>query len=206
MHAVTEKDLEDLEAFLDGALDLEEARALQARLANDEPLHAALDDLRAQRAIRRSVWIGNEPDSAAIMRLNVRLEESMRHAERHALWRNLSRWGTAIAACVLMGIWIGNSVLPAGSGASAPGPVVASSGGGAHGVKQPDPVGSVAGVPAEWTGGYHVSLLDETGRVQAVQQFRTLEEAREFAHDLGRWQTRRQQIRQGKIQLVADQF
>ena len=46
-----------------------------------------------------------------------------------------------------------------------------------------------------------------TGAVQtAVQNFDSLEKAREFAQDLGCWQQRQHQMRDGAAVVVADQF
>lgn len=192
---VNDKDLENLEAFLDGALELDASDQVQARLEYEPKLADALEMLRAQRAMRRAMWDANEPAPIAVMRLNASLDKAISHADRSVFWRTASRWGTAAAACVLMGIWIGNSTLPGSAPRS--GESVAASAGAVP----------VAVTPAaEWNDGYHVSILDNAGHVQAVQRFSTLEQAREFANDLGRWQTRQQQVRQGKIQLVADQF
>src|SRR5579859_2604932 len=48
---VPEQDFETLSAYLDGQLTSEQRRVLEARLAEDAPLRAALDDLRATLAL-----------------------------------------------------------------------------------------------------------------------------------------------------------
>jgi len=54
--------------------------------------------------------------------------------------------------------------------------------------------------------GYHVNLVDESGHVVATQTFDTLEQAQEFADDVGRWQVTRRQMQDGHVQLVAEEF
>jgi hypothetical protein len=43
-----------------------------------------------------------------------------------------------------------------------------------------------------------VALTDEAGNITAVQKFDNMEDARNFAADVGRWQARQQQIQQGQ--------
>jgi anti-sigma factor RsiW len=55
-------------------------------------------------------------------------------------------------------------------------------------------------------GGYQVALTDQDGRVVAVQQFRSLQEAREFTADLQKWQQRYRQVQNSGVRLVGDDF
>ena len=48
--AVTENDLEMLESYLDDALEGAQVEGLRARLADDQELRAALEQIRHERA------------------------------------------------------------------------------------------------------------------------------------------------------------
>jgi hypothetical protein len=54
--------------------------------------------------------------------------------------------------------------------------------------------------------GYDVAIIDETGRVLGVQQFSTLEQAREFSEDLKRWHERQEQLRSGQVTVRSAKF
>ncbi|HWB54255.1 MAG TPA: hypothetical protein VG722_08680, partial [Tepidisphaeraceae bacterium] len=54
--------------------------------------------------------------------------------------------------------------------------------------------------------GYDVQLKDEGGHVVAVQHFQTLEQARQFVQDVGQWQQRQEQMHNGNVTFVSDQF
>ncbi len=189
--------LRTLEAHLDGALDGADDAALLDRLRIEPELADAVGRLRAERALRGALWAANEPTPVAVMRLTSHLDEAIHHARRGAFWGAVSRWGTTVAACILMGIWIGNSVMRDGTPIA--GPSVAGIAGAGGSVVAG---GGGDGVPS----GYHVTLVDDRGQVEAVQRFPTLEQAREFANDFGQWQDRRQQVRQGRIQRVGDPY
>jgi hypothetical protein len=54
--------------------------------------------------------------------------------------------------------------------------------------------------------GYQVALVDQNDQVKAIQTFDSLEKADEFTRDMKQWQERQQQLRQGAVVIVADQF
>ena len=51
-----------------------------------------------------------------------------------------------------------------------------------------------------------VALTDEAGNITAVQKFDKLEDAREFAAEVGRWQARHQQIQNGNVVMTTTKF
>jgi hypothetical protein len=107
VNPVSEQDLERLEDYLDGTLAPDESVALHARLADDADLDAALGELAEQRASRAAAWATLEPTQDAADRFAERVIAATRRQERQSrLWR-AGRFGTAAAACVLLGLFMG---------------------------------------------------------------------------------------------------
>src|SRR5689334_2887682 len=98
-----ETDLELLESYLDDELSSLEHDALQQRLSRDPALAGALDELRAQRALRRSLFARLEPDDATVQRVVSAIDQKV---ENHVVWtaraRSL-RWLSGVAATLLIG-------------------------------------------------------------------------------------------------------
>jgi hypothetical protein len=104
---VSEQDLELLEDYLDGALTPEESERLRARLAEQSVLAATLDELRDQRAARAVLWASLEPREDEAGRFAERVIIAARRQDRQSrVWR-VGRFGTAAAACVLLGVFMG---------------------------------------------------------------------------------------------------
>jgi hypothetical protein len=188
---VPEHDLQLLESYLDDALAASQVEVVDARLAREPRLGEALGSLRAQRAVRAAVWQAIQGDGHATEALSQRLRRGItRHELMTRLLRGL-RVGGGVAACVAL-VWGGWMI----RGASAPsvarvvGPVPAR-----HAV-----------VPVDAAGIYRVALTDEAGKVIAVQPFTKLDDARQFADDLERYEARRREVRQGSAVLVSDHF
>ena len=191
---VTDADMEALERYLDDAMPPAEAEAFQLRLARDGALADALAAARAMRALRQAAWESMEPAHADADQFAAAVLVGARRRERWERVWQIGRAVTAAAACIALGFaagWMGRGEA---------GPIAAE-----RAPARPEPV--ALRVPAmDGADGFQVALADEAGNVLAVQRFARLEEAQEFAADLGRWQVRQQEVQQGDLVLVADQF
>jgi len=174
------EDLETLEAHLDGALTPPEAELLGRRLAAEPALADVLDRLRAQRDVRRAVWASYEPDESEAKSAAATVLAAAVREERWQRSVSLARRATAAAAVVLLAFAAGwgargkVSPLPRRSTTIHTGDshLFATSGGGSGNESFP------------------VALTDEHGKIIAVQHFNDPARAREFAEDVGRWQSR----------------
>jgi hypothetical protein len=190
---VSEQDLELLEAYLDGELSAQEAAEVRMRLAGDLHLSAELETLRAERAVRQSVFETYEPTELEAAAVVARVE---RQVMRRRGWDRLNRglrWASAAAACIIVGFFVGS---------------LGRDGGGTPVVndqlpQRPIRINNDHQSPSQ---PYFVRITDETGRVVAVQQFATYEQARAFVEDFGKWQQRQKQVRDGKVLMVGDRF
>jgi hypothetical protein len=175
--SASDQELEALDAWLDGA---GEAPSAPPEL---------LTQLRGERAARAAVWASLEPSDAEVDRFVDRIASQIRRDGMRRQVRGPWRFAAAVAACAAIGFsggWLLRGKQPAGH-------IVAAS------------QSHVApGVEAVVT--YQVALTDEKGRVTAVQNFDSLEQAREFTRDLGQWQERQRQLRDGAAVIVADQY
>ena len=105
--AVTDDQLEMLEAYLDGELPAEQEGALLARLAAEPELAAAMDSIRAERDVRSAVWQACEPDDNSVQRLVMKVEAAV---DRDAVWaRRYAKWRipSAVAASIVLGFFVG---------------------------------------------------------------------------------------------------
>lgn len=182
---ISTNDLESLEMYLDGALSDDQADIMRKRLATEAGLPAALEELRAQRAVRQAVWTSLEPDMASVDRLHWRLRGAIANQQRghrsHP-WR-FGRIGSVAAACIVFGFfagWFGRGNGVAGpNGATVPG----GSGETPVAIDQQSPSTPVlnpAGTPIL------VPVTNEYGQVVAWQRFRNTGEAKDFTEDLHR--------------------
>jgi hypothetical protein len=202
--SASETDLELLETYLDDQLTAEEGDALRRRLASEPALVAAMDQLRQERELRREVYASMESDRGTDHVLRAVRAAATREIVRGGQMRILRRVSAA-AACLVVGVLAGWMW----RGGSAPQP---SQPGGTAVVSRPsnpnislvEDGGSPRG--RSRVGGYNVSITDDFGRVLAVQHFDTLNEAREFSNDLGRWQNKQRQLRNSDIKLIGDEF
>ena len=113
--ALTQDDIELLEMHLDGELSPSDVTLLTHRLATSSDLAAALHELRAQRDLRAAVWRSFEPNELGAQQLAWRVRGAMADRRQHpfeSTSRSLTRWGSALAACIALaffGGWWGRS-------------------------------------------------------------------------------------------------
>jgi hypothetical protein len=111
VNPVPEQLLEQLEAYLDGALAPDEVERLNVRLATDPELAEVLDELRGERETRALVWRANEPSPAQANAFADRvITTARRNSRREFNWGRLGRFaqfGSAAAACLLLGFFCG---------------------------------------------------------------------------------------------------
>lgn len=168
--SVTETDLEQIEALLDGALSPEESTALESRVRAEPAVAAAVAEARRLRA-DRAEWFRaceGDPVDADLLAASIRRAAHVQtSAFRWSRWRQR----LALAACLILGVGIGWLGLPSNR------PGVAPVGGASA---------SLSGDRAPRT--YQVRLMDASGRLVHIQRFESIEDARQFADDLNRWQ------------------
>lgn len=188
--AVTENDLEMLDGYLDDALEMGEVEALRARLAGDVELASALEQVRSERAARRSFFAALEPDDAEVAKLTARVRASIdRRADFSRLLRPLRYLG-ALAACLAIGFFARGLLERPHAG---------------------DPSNLTVAdrnrsVQVEKLESYQVTLRDDSGKIVGVQHFNSFEKAQEFAADLARWQSRSERLASGQFVLHNDRF
>jgi anti-sigma factor RsiW len=186
---VSETDIELLESYLDDALASGEVEALRARLTSEPALVLALEQLRRERAARRSYFAALEPaDEDANAFAATVLAKTRAAATRSS--RSVFPWPlrylAAAAACVALGFFArGLFDKPAATDTAI----------------NPKP-----GVDVQRVDTYVVTLRDESQRVIGVQRFDSLEKAQEFAADLARWQARSERLASGRFVIHADKF
>jgi anti-sigma factor RsiW len=182
---VSDQDLEQLDAYLDDALDVPEVDALRARVERDPDLAAALEQARRERATRKSLFAALEPDDATVTTLinNVR-REIKRHHRTTTFARPVRLLG-ALAACLAIGFF---------------------SRGLFDRPRADQPLAQDKNVTVQPVTQYQVTLRDDAGKIVAVQRFDSLDKAQAFAADLARWQARSENLAAGRFVLTADRF
>lgn len=191
MRPLTEIDLELLDGYLDDTLSPGQVQHVAQRLAAEPELAAAMHEMRAQRTLRAAAWRSMEPTEARAARLARQINSvTARERRRRTLTRTV-RFTAAAAAAI--------SVFVAGWFLRSPGSP------GLLAREAPRGNASV-GVPPTPAGGYQVTVIDRAGHALPVQNFSRLDEAREFAHDVVQFETRRQEARVGEAKLVSQQF
>ena len=201
--SVTDEQLEQLEAYMDGELHAEQEDVVRRQLESDSALVAALDMLRSERDVRGTVWRSYEPSDAAVQRLVMKVEQAV---DRDMVWAHrLAKWRipSAAAACILIGFmvgWVGRGT-PSSPGAPVGSGGIASSG-------EPNailpiqprvaPGGGLATVGAR-TGPVDLAIVDENGKQLGVQRFNSVEDAARFVEDLQRWQRAQEKLKSGNV-------
>ena len=197
MPVVSEQDLEQLEAYVDGELSTTEEDALRARLAAEPILAEAMRRVRADRDIRMAVWKGCEPSEAAVARLIAKVDAAVDRTSNWSYKLSTLRRVSAAAACIVLGVLIGRAgdgiggggnMMPSGPVASVP-----SGGGGAP----------ARGMQTNVSHPIEFPIVDEQGRPVAVQRFQTLREAQEFLEELNRFHRMQEQLRNGGGQILV---
>jgi hypothetical protein len=177
-------DSELLEAHLDAALSPEQAESLGRRLATEPRLAGELERLRAERRVRRAAWASYEPEPP---RAAAAAEAALVLAERTERWRRTGarvRGATAAAAVVLLAFaagWAARGGRP-GPSAEPQSPVSRT--------RATHPFASSGASAGDGSASFPVALTDEHGNIIAVQHFDDPRQARQFADDVDRWQSR----------------
>jgi hypothetical protein len=164
---VSDEDLEVLENYLDGALAPREVERVTRRLSVDPDWADALDRLRAERAVRQAVWQSIEPDVPAAHAAGRAAAAAAVRADRSFRFARRLRRASGVAAGLLVafaGGWLARGRLPSPA--------------------------AVPSNPAAATE-FQVALTDDGGNIIAVQHFSDPRQARQFAEDVGRWQSHR---------------
>jgi hypothetical protein len=107
VNVVSENDLELLEEYLDEALGPVESERVRIRVLEDPAFAAALEQLRAERNTRAAVWASLEPSDRAVREVTRRV---LAETRRSHVWLQVSqfaRFGSAAAACLLIGLFMG---------------------------------------------------------------------------------------------------
>ncbi len=183
---VSDEDLELLEAYLDGELPGSEGDALIDRLRTEPALASAVATLRDERAARATAWLSYEPSQDSVDRLIGRVE---RKVDNHYSWSNrLSklRIVSGVAACILVGVFMGY----AGRGRNQPN-LSPGQGAVAQGT-------SVITAGTSSNGSVEVPIVDEYGRIVAVQRFASAGEAQQFVEEMRQFQQKQEQIHAGE--------
>jgi anti-sigma factor RsiW len=188
---MTDRDLELLDGYLDGALSDAELREAEQRLETDVLFIGALARLRSDRELRSQVWQSMQVDDGAADRVMDRIDEALSRRESWAgrlrTLRYLSAAAAVILVCFMGDVWLqrhGQVNLPTGA---------------VNGDMTVQPKSSG---PHQQ---YQVILKDGSGRVIGVQQFDSLEKARLFEEDMNKWQERHLDM-QNSAQPSADKF
>ncbi len=197
--SVNELDFDTLQTYVDGELPPAECEGLWRRIAVEPELSAALEQLRADVALREIVWSSMEPTDLQVVRVE---SDTLRAVRRQKLY-NLVNRATAVvsvaAACILFGFtvgWLGHErYVPSGSlqAAGSPNPNV-------QNVFNPVP-----NTPRP-ANKFIVNVHDSAGNVVASQTFDTLEEAQHFAEDVNKAQAVHQDARDPFIVPVSGHF
>jgi anti-sigma factor RsiW len=179
-----ETEIERIEESLDGAMGQNEVVVLRERIAAEPALAELMEHVRGERAARAAVYAGLEPGDTEAQALADQIISTARRSvppQHRVPWRS----AIAVAACMVIGFFAGWAWR--------------------GGVRRSAGVSPNHGIPTA-VATYRVALTDEQGRVTAVQDFDSLEKAREFTHDVDQWQARQRQMRDGAAVIVADQF
>jgi hypothetical protein len=209
---VTDEQLEQLEAYMDGELPSEQEGDLLRRLAAEPELAAAMATLRAEREARGAIWQSYEPSDAAVQRLVHKVEQAV---DRHYVWANrFARWRipSAAAACIVFGFlfgWVGrsNSYQPGIPGGAT---LVAE-----NSTTAPQPMQAPFATPGLTTvnnqrthlvpAPVDLPIVNEYGQRVGVQRFNSIEEAGAFVEDLSRYQRTQEKVINGNVTLTGVQ-
>jgi anti-sigma factor RsiW len=197
--SVNEIDFDTLQTYVDGELPPAECEGLWRRLAVEPELSAALNQLRADVAMRQIVWSSMEPTDLQVVRVE---SDTLRAVRRQKIFNLINRASAIVsvaAACILFGFtvgWLGHErYLPPGSMQAA-------------GNTNPNVQTVSNNVPsgAHPANKFVVNVHDSAGNVVASQTFDTLEEAQNFANDVNKAQAVHQDARDPFIVPVSGHF
>jgi len=180
---MTDRDLELLDGYLDGALSDEELRQVEERLEKDVLFIGELARMRSDRDARLQAWESmQEPgDEYAAIALMGRIDAAL---DRRESWASRFRWvgrAAAAAALILVG-FMGDAWLQRHS----VGPVN-------------QDIAGVSGSSKPMSTGpkYRVMLKDSSGKIIAVNDFDSKEKAEQFRDAMNKWQENQWQMQNG---------
>jgi hypothetical protein len=203
--SMTDEQIQELEAYLDGELSPEQDAALRIRLKTQDGLANELQSLRAERTLRSSILaqcIEHPGDGEVCDRIVASLRATAASEALRQRWNSRLRYGSALAACLLVGLTTGllmrseqqrSPVINPGPVAVGSEPTFPLQGG-----SQLPPTINVASnalspvqevQPRPVTprrGPVILTVRDDAGTVVARHQFESIDEARRFAEDLKR--------------------
>ena len=197
MPVVSEQDLEQLEAYVDGELSTTDEDALRARLAAEPVLAEAMRRVRADRDIRMAVWKACEPNEASVARLIAKVDAAV---DRNTNWSyklSTLRRVSAAAACIVLGVLIGRAGHDAGTPDGRMSQVASGGGNGGNGGNN----GTVRG-PTMVSNPIEFPIVNEQGQPVGVQRFQSMREAQDFIEELNRFHRMQEQIRNGGGQIL----
>lgn len=191
MKPIGELDLELLEGYLDDTLSPARVQQVSQRLQSEPELAATMHELRAMRTLRIAAWRSLAPSEAQAADVAWAVNRFIDKDRRRRAYARTLRVGAAAAAaiCVFVTGWF----------LRAP-----SKGVMAHETSGVAPVSMVAAQDA--APAFQVTLIDGAGEILPVQRFAKFDDAREFAHDLIQFETRREEAREGGAAMVSDRF
>ena len=175
---VSDEETELLETYLDGALSPEDAQRVERRIEREAEWAAALGQLRAERTARRAAWESYEPQVAAADRVGLRAARRAVRADEARRVAVFARRASIVAAGLMLAF---------AGGWVARGRGISPSNG-------------------STTARFQVALTDEGGNIIAVQHFSDPRQARQFAEDVGRWQSGARQDDVGDFSQVSSEF
>jgi anti-sigma factor RsiW len=179
--AVNDNDMDLLHEYVDGELPVPECEGLWRRLAIERELAGELERLRSDHAVRTMVWKSLEPEESTVARLEAKIMRASRREDFMSWAANALRIGASAAALILFGISVGWMGKDRYGGT----PVVSHSSQSEVQHVASSPLGGAT--PAMK---YNVEFRDRSGKLIApIQQFDSLEDARQFAHDVQAGQT-----------------
>lgn len=181
MDVISEKDIELLEALLDGELPSQERAALEQRFAVEAELAEEYRAARAIRTMRVDAFESLEGDDAAVARV---VQQVRRHAHgapvRAAGMGYMRRLlvGAGAAACIGLGFLVGAGWMGSLNKSNE----------------------ATAATSCE------VQIRDAEGNLVAVQKFDSEEKARQFSEHLRQWQERQERLMNGDVTVKTASF
>jgi anti-sigma factor RsiW len=169
-----------LEEYLDGVLDAAHEREFSERLRREPALAAELGELKQARGLRATVFAALEPSQSEVDQFVSSITQKLQAPRRRPLFIRLFRPIAAAAACVVAGFLGGYLLRPTNT--------------------------AVTSIPKQNPETFQVAITDDTGRVLGVQQFDSIEKAREFSDDLARWQQWQDQLRNAEVVVRSASF
>jgi hypothetical protein len=192
--AVNDSDLDLLHAYIDGEMPVSECEGFWRRLSVESDLLAELERMRGDHSIRQAMWATMEPADSVVARCETSILRATRRYDLLVSIRRISSISTAVAACLLFGFtvgWMGRDrYLHAPVSGTSPMAMV-------------EQASQHSSSP---TANNSTVYIEDGGHLVAVQQFKSLEEARQFAEDINRVQANQQDTRDSAVVPAVAKF